>query len=92
MMLNTTGNETPPNNTTTSNETNNNNTPGNGTTTTKKKKKGNGGNGSTEQDNPKTKFEGLSKEADFKGVVLECGKPAIQTRLMRKACVSHANA
>ena len=97
MTLNTTGDETPNNNTRTSDEENNNsnnNTTGNGTKKRKKKKKkGNVGNvgGGSHDEAGKTKFEGLSKEEAFKGVVLECGKAAIQAQIMREACITHAN-
>ena len=90
MTLNTTGEETPNNNTRTSNEDNNNNS--NTTNNTKKRNKKkkrnnrNGGNGHDEK-----KFEGLSKLDAFKGVVLECGKPAIQARTMRDACITWCN-
>ena len=84
MTLNTTtGNEMPNDNTRTSDEENNNsnnNNTGNGTKKKKKKKKGNGenGGGGSHDEAGKTKFEGQSKEEAFKGVVLECGKAAIQ--------------
>ena len=96
MTLNTTtGDETPNDNTRTSDEENNNsnnNTTGNGTKKRKKKKKkGNGGGGSHDEAG-KTEFEGQSKEKAFKGVVLECGKPAIQAQIIREACITHVNA
>ena len=99
MTLNTTGDETPNNNTRMSdednNDSNNNNTTTtrNGTKKKKKKKKGNGGNGGggLHDEAGKTKFEGQSKEEAFKGVVLECGKAAIQAQIMREACITHAN-
>ena len=92
LNTNTTGDETPNNNTRTSDEDNNNsnnttnNTTKNGTRKKKKKKKGNGAGGHDEK-----KFEGLSKLDAFKGVVLECGKPAIQARFIRDACITYAN-
>ena len=94
MTLNTTGDETPNNNTRTSDEDNNdsrnnNKNTKNGTKKKKKKKKANGGGGS--HDEAGKKFEGLSKEEAFKGVILECGKAAIQARTMREACITHAN-
>ena len=98
MNLNTTtGDETPNDNTRTSDEENNNsnnNTTGNGTKKRKKKKKnGNGnGGGGLHDEAGKTKFEGQLKEEAFKGVVLECGKPAIQAQIIREACITHANA
>ena len=36
-------------------------------------------------------FEGLWKEDDFKGVAIECGKPAIQSQNLCLACKTHAN-
>ena len=92
MTLNTTGDETPDNNTRTSDEDNNNsnNTTNNNTKKRKKKKKKKGnGNGAGGQD--ERKFEGLSKLDAFKGVVLECRKPAIQARTIRDACITYSN-
>ena len=36
-------------------------------------------------------FEGLSKEDKIKGVVIEYGKPAIQSRNLCQACKAHSN-
>ena len=95
-MLNTTGDETPNNNMRTSDEENNNsnnNTTANGTKRRKKKKKkGNGGGGGSHDESGKAKFEGQSKEEAFKGIVLKCGKPAIQAQIIRESCITHANA
>lgn len=38
------------------------------------------------------KFEGLSKESNFKGVVIECRKPSIQAQNLCLTCKAHANA
>ena len=65
----------------------------NGKPTTKKKKwinkKKNKGKGNRKPMGPP--FEGLSKEDAFKGVVIECGKPAIQSRDLCQACKAHSN-
>ena len=37
------------------------------------------------------KFEGLSKEAKFKGVVIKCRKLSIQAQYLRNSCNAHAN-
>ena len=98
MTLNIKGDKTPNNDTRTSdkvynNNNNNKNTTANGTKKKKKKKKrGNGGSDASEDNLGKVKFERQSKEDAFKGIVLECGTPVIQARIMREAYVSHANA
>ena len=60
---------------------NGNTTTNNDKPTTKKKKwinkKKNKGKGNGKPTGPP--FEGLSKEDDFKGVVIKCGKPVLQS-------------
>ena len=68
-------------------------TTNNGKPTKKKKqwinKKKNKGKGNGKPTGPP--FEGISKEDAFKGVVIECRKPAIQSRNLCEACWSHSN-
>ena len=50
------------------------------------------GNRNGKQNTTETKFEGLLKEENFKGVVIKYGKSAIQSRLLRLAATTHVNA
>ena len=90
------GDETPNDNTRTSdkenNNSNNNNTANGTKRRKKKKKKGNDDGGGLHDESGKAKFEGQLKEEAFKGIVLECGKPAIQARIIRESCITYANA
>ena len=93
MTLNTTAGNTPLN-TMAGNRNNNtiiNNTQGKDNNKKKKKKYGKG-NRNGKQNTTETKFEGLLKEENFKGVVIKYGKSAIQSRLLRLAATTHVNA